>query len=361
MTPVAADSPAHAGRAAHGPISLAGMTRPRLAALFPELPNWRADQVFRWIHARRATSFSVMTDLPHALRTDLAARFTLEPPRVVDRRQAADGTTRWVLELEDGVEVEAVYISEPERTTLCLSSQAGCRLACTFCATATLGLIRSLEGREMAGQALALMRAHGMPPGAPFNVVFMGMGEPMDNLDAVLEAFDVLTDAEGLALSWRRVTLSTAGHVPGIVALGRRAPRPRLAVSLNATTDLLRDRLMPINRRWPLAALRGALADFPVRSGERVTLEYVLLAAENDSDEDATRLAAFTRGLPVRVNLIPWNEVDGLPHRRPPDAAVERFRDRLLARRVNVSIRFSRGREVAAACGQLALEGTRPA
>ena len=341
--------------------SLVGLTRARLSAVLPGQPAWRADQVFHWIHGRRAASFAAMTDLPQALRSDLAGRFTLDLPRVVACRRAADGTARWVLALEDGVEVEAVCITEPGRTTLCLSSQAGCRLACTFCATATLGLIRSLEAREMVGQALALAREHDLPQGASFNVVFMGMGEPLDNSGAVLEAFDVLTDPDGPAISWRRVTLSTAGHVPGIVALGRRAPRPRLAVSLNATTDELRDRIMPINRRWPLAALRRALAGFPVRAGERVTLEYVLLGGENDTDTDAARLAAFARGLPVRVNLIPWNEVDGLPHRRPADTATERFRDRLRTRGVDVTIRFSRGREVAAACGQLALQGERVA
>jgi len=180
------------------------------------------------------------------------------------------------------------------------------------------------------------------------------MGEPMDNLDQVLAAFDILTDPDGLGLSWRRVTLSTVGHVAGIRRLGQRARRPRLAVSLNATTDALRGRLMPINRKWPLAQLCAALGDYPVRPGERLTCEYVLMAGETDTPQDVRELARLLHGLPVRLNLIPWNPSPGLPHARPADADVERFRDGLLARGLDASIRFSRGREAAAACGQLA-------
>lgn len=256
--------------------------------------------------------------------------------------------------LEDGNQIEAVAIPQSGRITFCVSSQVGCAFGCSFCATASMGKVRNLGSAEILVQILHLADASGLAPGAPFHVVFMGMGEPLDNFDAVLEAFDILTDAAGLGLSWRRVTLSTVGHLPGIRRLAARAHRPRPAVSLNAARDRLRDRLMPVNRRWRLAELREALAEFPTRPGERITCEYVLLAGENDSRDDHRRLADWTEGLPVRINLIPWNPCPGMPHRRSSNRSAEAFRDTLLARGLDVSIRFSKGSDVSAACGQLA-------
>ncbi len=335
--------------------SLLGTPRRQLALLLQQQgqPAYRGEQVFRWLHGRRAGTFADMTDLPVDLRRTLAARHDLARPRPAGRRESADGSCKWILELADGRRIESVFIPDGERVTFCLSSQVGCAFGCTFCATATMGLVRNLTAAEIVGQALVLADAHPMAPGRPFNVVFMGMGEPMDNLDAVLASFEILTDPAGFGLSWRRVTISTVGHVPGIQRLAGLQHRPRVAVSLNATEDRARARLMPVNRKWPLAALREALARFPVRPGERVTFEYVVLSGENDSPADARRLAALTQGLPVRVNLIPWNPHPGLPHARPEASRVERMRDALLQAGVDVSIRYSKGCDVAAACGQL--------
>ena len=345
-------SPAPHGRSRR---FLLGLDRERLAAWAGELgePAYRGGQMFRWIHARRARSFDEMTDLPLALRETLAAGATLARPRRIERRSAADGTTRWVLALADDAHIEAVHIPTSDRDTLCVSSQVGCRFACTFCATGTMGLARHLDGAEIVAQVMVLVEEHGLGETRPFNVVYMGMGEPLDNLDAVLDAFHVLTDPDGFGLSWQRLTVSTVGHVPGIRRLARESRRPRLAISLSGTSDAVRDRLVPANRKWPLAMLRKAVAEYPVRGREQITFEYVVLAGENDTDGDITRLAEIVRNLPVRVNLIPWNEHPDLQHTRPSDAGLEAFRDALRGRGVDVTIRFSRGRDIGAACGQL--------
>jgi 23S rRNA (adenine2503-C2)-methyltransferase len=335
--------------------SLLGLTRERLAALMEERgePSYRGAQLFRWLHARRVTDFASMTDLPVDLRSDLASSFSIARPAVAGRRESADGAVKWSLRLSDGERTEAVYLPEAHGVTLCLSTQVGCAYGCTFCATAAMGLVRNLTAAEITGQALALADAHRLAPETAFNVVFMGMGEPLDNLDAVLEAFEILTDELGLGLSWRRVTVSTVGHVPGIRRLGACRRRPRLAISLNATDDEMRSRLMPVNRKWPLEQLREAVAAFPTRPGERITFEYVLLSGENDTAGDLERLAGLISSLPARVNLIPFNPHPGLFHTRPSDSQVERFRDDLLRRGIDVSVRLSKGRDVAAACGQL--------
>ena len=335
--------------------SILGLPRDRLVLLMEQRgqASYRGEQVFRWLHGRRTGSFDGMTDLPASLRSDLATAFSVERPVVETRHESSDGSLKLTLALADGSRIEAVCLTEDHGTTLCLSTQVGCALGCTFCATAIMGLVRNLTPAEIVGQALVLADERLLPAGSPFNVVFMGMGEPMENLDAVLDAFGILTDEIGFGLSWRRITLSTAGHVPGIRRLAQCVQRPRLAVSLNATEDETRSSLMPINRKWPLTALRDTLAAFPVRSGERITFEYVLLAGENDTDDDRRRLARLVSGLPARINLIPFNPHPGLAHARPADGSVTRFRDALLSRGIDVSIRFSKGRDVAGACGQL--------
>ena len=335
--------------------SLLGTSRQSLARLMQQQgePAFRGRQIFRWIHQQRSADFTAMTNLPESLRGRLAENFSVARPEVRDRRQAEDGTCKWVLSLDDGQVIEAVYIPDGQRITLCLSSQVGCAFGCTFCATATMGKIRNLTTAEILGQVLTLVDGHHIAPSQPFNIVFMGMGEPMDNFEAVMEAFDILTDPEGANLSWRRITISTVGHVDGIRRLAAMENRPRLAVSLNATTDSQRERLMPVNRKWPLEQLCAALSDFPVRSAERITCEYVLMAGETDTAADGRNLVRLLHGLPVKLNLIPWNPSPGLPHERPADEAVEGFRTALLARGLDASIRFSRGRDAAAACGQL--------
>jgi len=240
-----------------------------------------------------------------------------------------------------------------DRVTLCLSSQVGCAMGCTFCATGLMGILRNLTAGEIVGQVLAMLDHHGHPPGVPVNLVFMGMGEPLHNLDHVMAAFRVLSEPGGLAIPPRRITLSTAGLVSGIQRLGALSPRPRLAVSLNATTDAARSRIMPVNRVWGLDALAAALAGFPLGRGERITLEFVLLKGLTDSLEDGRRLAAFARRFPSKVNLIPFNPHEGAGFEPPEDDRLEALCALLAKAGVSVSVRRSRGQDVAGACGQL--------
>jgi 23S rRNA (adenine2503-C2)-methyltransferase len=325
------------------------------AALAEHDPSrFRAVQAYRWMYARGVLDPRSWTDYPRALRERLAASVRIDPGRIAGRTEALDGTVKYRVALAGGGAVESVWIVQRGRCTLCVSSQVGCAIGCDFCLTARMGLERHLTAGEIVGQVL-LARADRGPSG-PFHVVFMGMGEPLHNYDAVLGAVRLLADPAGLAVGHRRVTLSTSGLVPGIERLAAEPIRPRLAVSLNATTDAVRDRLMPINRKYPIAALVAACRAFARTSGERVTLEYVLLAGVNDSADDADRLARLARGVPARVNLIPFNEVEGwLPYRRPARGAVIAFRDRVAGRGARATIRWSRGLDARAACGQLAL------
>jgi len=337
--------------------NLFGLDREGLrAALEPyDVPGFHAGQIFRWLYQRHELEPARWTDLPVGLRERIRTDFSVTAGRLRERTTARDGTVKYLIAPAGGDAVEAVFMVQSGRVTLCLSSQVGCALACDFCLTGRMGLRRNLDAGEIAGQA-ALIRADQGLAGRPFNVVFMGMGEPLHNYDAVLAAFRLLTDAEGPGLSRRRVTVSTVGLVPAIERLAAEPLRPRLAVSLNATTDALRDRLMPINRRHPIASLRRALLDFAGRTGDDFTFEYVLLAGVNDTDEDVARLERLSAGLPVRVNLIPFNEVPGLlPYRAPRRERVLAIRDRLLERGRRASIRWSRGADARAACGQLAL------
>ena len=340
--------------------NLFGLDREGLAAALSPYGArpFHARQVYRWLYARRAYAPAGWTDLPRSVREAVGQDTRVDPGRIVRRTEARDGTVKALIGLADGQAVEAVSMVQRGRVTFCLSSQVGCALACDFCLTGRMGLTRHLTPGEIAGQ-VALLQDDRAQADPGFNVVFMGMGEPLHNYDGVLGAFRLLTDPEGFALSRRRVTVSTSGLAPAIERLATEPERPRLAVSLNATTDALRDRLMPINQRYPIERLLSACRRFAEVSGERFTFEYVLLSGVNDGDDDVRRLAALLRRVPAKVNLIPFNPVPGkLPYVPPARERVLAIRDRLLSARLPASIRWSRGAEARAACGQLAvLEG----
>jgi len=339
------------------PPNLYGLDREGLGAVLGSLGGrpYDAGQVFRWLYARRCLDPLAWTDLPLALRERIAREARVDPGAIAARTAAADGTVKYRIDLARGGSVEAVFMLDRGRVTLCLSSQVGCALDCDFCLTAKMGFVRHLDPGEIVGQAALLQDDRALSE-QRFNVVFMGMGEPLHNYDGVLAATRLLADPDGFGLSRTRITISTAGLVPGIERLAREKVRPRLAVSLNATSDELRSRLMPVNRRHPLPRLLAALRAYGEVTGERFTLEYVLLDGVNDGEAELRRLIKIVRSLPAKLNLIPFNEVPGwLPYRAPSRAKVIGIRDRLLAEGVPVSVRFSQGLEARAACGQLAL------
>ncbi|MGH7336763.1 MAG: 23S rRNA (adenine(2503)-C(2))-methyltransferase RlmN, partial [Myxococcota bacterium] len=312
------------------PIELLGLPLPRLAALLePWIDRpYRARQVFTALHRRRVGDFDAMTDLSAALRAELKTRFALTLPELTQRIASADGTTKYLLRLADGASIETVDIPDATRRTLCLSSQAGCGLACAFCVTGHWGAGRNLTAAEIVGQVALLRRLAQLPEA--LNLVFMGMGEPMTNLAALRDALDVLYET----ISPRRITVSTAGVVPGIDELGRWPRRPNLAVSLHAPDDRRRSEIMPINRTWPIAEVVSALGRYPLEPRRRITIEYLLLEGFNDALADAAALARLLRPLPVKVNLIPLNPDPVLPDwmRRPGDDVVDAFRDELQRR-----------------------------
>jgi 23S rRNA (adenine2503-C2)-methyltransferase len=335
--------------------NLFGLDRPGLVSVMAPIAErpFHAAQVFHQMYGRLETDFAAMTDLSSDLRLRLKERFRVVLPRVKDVRPSTDGSRKYLMVLEDGGEIESVYILYGERVTLCLSTQIGCPLACRFCLTGTMGLVRNLTSGEILGQVAVMARDNALR-GTAYRVVLMGMGEPMNNYDAVMGAFRVLVDPKGFRLTSRKVTLSTAGLVPGIDRLARETPRPRLAISLGAAHDELRDDLMPINRKYDLESLVAACRRFPLGPREAITFEYCLIDGVNDRDEDARRLARLTRGFRSKVNVIPYNEA-GMPGFRTPAVdRAERFRDALRARGVTATIRWSKGRDVGAACGQLA-------
>lgn len=290
--------------------------------------------------------------------------FDLALPKVVSEVRSTDGSTKLLFELADGARIETVHMPRAvrnPRTTLCLSSQVGCAMGCTFCHTATMGFIRNLTAAEIVAQALVATRRLGPPDSGRWTIVFMGMGEPLHNLDAVLKAVEIFCDPLGLRMSPQRITVSTSGLVPGIEALGRARVRPCLALSLNATTNEARSRTMPITKKHNLESLAEALQTFPLRPKEKVTIEYVLLAGENDSIEDAKRLADFARPLRHNINVIPYNVYDGSAFAPPSEPNLQTFVRALMDAGCFATIRRSRGRDAQAACGQLAVAGvTRP-
>jgi len=336
-------------------IDLKLLTRAELAERLAAIgqPSWQTDAVRRFLFAKGIRAIDALTTLPKSARAALAADCTIGSPEVVERRVGGDGTTKLLLRFPDGAACETVLMPHGERLTQCLSSQAGCPLGCVFCRTGELGLTRSLHWSEIVDQWLAARSER--PQGAAVtNLVFMGMGEPLLNRDALLEAVTFLTAGEGGGISAARVTVSTAGIVPGIDWLGAALPRVKLAVSLNAPEDALRSRLMPVNRKYPLKELIAALRRYPCPTGRRpITIEYVLLGGVNDTPALADALSRLLRGVHCKVNLIPFNPHSGLPYAAPAPAAVLAFQKRLRAAGLTVLVRQSQGGEIGAACGQL--------
>jgi len=335
-----------------------GMTSAELARLSPLAgePRYRAAQLFRWLHERGAATFDAMSDLPEALRVRL--RDAAPIPRVEPLRDAesADGSVKSILRLEDGVVVESVLMSDGEKRTLCISTQAGCAVGCVFCATGAIGLARHLSSGEILRQIyLAESRLDAADPGRRLtNVVLMGMGEPLHNFDAVRRALANLVSPSGRGMSPRRITLSTSGYPERIAQLAAEGPHVRLAISLSAANDALRTRLIPLNKKYPLAALLEAGRLYEKSTRSRVTFEYVLLAGVNDSIDDARQLGRLLRGR--RVNLIPLNPHAFSEMRPPAPDVVDGFHGALKAAGVTSTVRWSKGREIQAACGQLAAQ-----
>jgi 23S rRNA (adenine2503-C2)-methyltransferase len=315
------------------------------------LEAWRADQVAGWVFERRVREFDAMTDLSQQLRAALAARWSTRALTLDAVQRGADGTAKLALATRDGATIEAVVIPEKQRRTLCVSSQIGCSLDCSFCATGRLGLGRNLTSAEIVDQALVAAELLGAAGERLSHVVFMGMGEPLLNLRAVTQAIRVLSHPRAFGISPRRITVSTAGVVPRLEELAASLP-VRLAISLHATTDAVRDELVPLNRRFPLAKLLEACARLPGRR-DPITFEYALIEGKNDSDADAERLARLLRGQKAKVNLIPLNVFPGLAYRCPPDARIDRFASLVSRLGVLATVRRSRGDDIYAACGQL--------
>ncbi len=315
-------------------------------------PAFRAKQIRRWIFERGASSFARMTDLPASLRDALAARFVIRTARIAGHVESSDGTRRFALRLDDDNVIESVLVAMRKGWTACLSSQVGCRRRCTFCASGARGLVRNLSAGEILDEAL-LMRAES--PASLRNVVFMGIGEPLDNYDHVLAAVRTIIAEDGLRIGARRVTISTCGIVPAIERLAGEGLQVKLAVSLNAPDDARRSQLMPVNRRWPLGRLLGACRRYAEATGRRVTFEYVLMRNVNDAPADARGLAALLRGLACKVNVLRLN-----PHEHQPSHTVSRraaylFRAALEDAGIEATVRGSKGADADAACGQLRL------
>ncbi len=329
-------------------------------------PSYRGAQIYRELYARHQTRIENMTALPAEMRRRLEETSRVGLPEIVRRHRSADGTVRYVLRCtgtitgireEKAATIETVFMPEEKRQTICVSTQEGCAVNCQFCLTATLGLVRNLTAGEIAGQILVALGDNCDALKPQTNVVLMGQGEPLLNYDAVMKALAIILDPKGLGISPKHTTLSTSGIVPGIEKLGKEKMRPKLAISLNASTDEQRDAIMPINRKYPIVKLLEACRNYPLRSWEHLTFEYVLLGGFNDSVEDARRVAKLIANLRAKVNLIPWNPGE-LPYRPPDPERIEVFRKCLVDKGQRAFVRYSRGQDIMAACGQLALVET---
>jgi len=320
--------------------------------------RFHARQIFRWVYRRGVTDVEAMTDLSLELRAALARDFTLTTPALAQRETSIDGTEKFLLRLADGRHIESVFIPDTPAMTFCISTQVGCAMACSFCLTGKMGLVRNLTAAEIVGQVRVLAGALNMRD-TRFNIVLMGMGEPLHNYDETMKALRILADEHGFGMSPRRITLSTVGLLPALERLAAEPVMPNLAISLHAPTDLQRGELVPINRKYGVDDIIEACKRFPLKRRSRITFEYVLLAGVNDSPQDARRLAKLVAGVKSKVNLIPLNAAAGIPFERPSDEAIDRFARIVSEHGVDVSVRKSRGRDIRAACGQLIVEGPR--
>jgi 23S rRNA (adenine2503-C2)-methyltransferase len=339
-------------------LDLVEQEREALESALAELgyPRFHASQIFRWIYRRGVTNAEEMTDLPRELRAAVAASFRVTTPALVQRERSIDGTEKFVLRLADGRTIESVFIPDTPAMTFCISTQVGCAMACSFCLTGKMGLVRNLTAGEIVGQVRVLADALAMRDTA-FNIVLMGMGEPLHNYDETMKALRILADEHGFNLPPRRVTLSTVGLLPALERLAEEEVMPNLAISLHAPTDAQRGALVPINRKYGVDEIIAACKRFPLKKRSRITFEYVLLAGVNDSADDARRLARLLAGMKAKVNVIPLNAAAGIPYERPSEEAIDRFARTLAEHGTTVSVRKSRGRDIRAACGQLIVEG----
>ena len=336
-------------------MNLLGKDCPELLEIATEMgaQSFRGKQLYHLLYRRREHSFSRMSELPTAFRSKLEEQFRVDLPQLHQRSESRDGTVKLLFRLHDDQFVETVVIPEEDRTTLCVSSQVGCDVGCSFCLTAQMGFTRNLKPGEILGQILTAIESGYVRPRG-FNIVFMGMGEPLYNYKHLMKAFRILVDPQGMGLSRRRITVSTAGVVPVLERMHSEPILPNLAISLNATTNALRNELMPLNRRWPLQNLLDCCRRFPLEPRRRITFEYVLLEGVTDSPEDAHRLAGLLKGIPSKVNLIPYNPNPGLPYQRPSAQTVDRFQQILSSHHISAFVRKTRGQDISAACGQLA-------
>lgn len=318
--------------------------------------KFRATQLFEWVYRKGVTDFEQMTNISRELRIRLADSFVFPKARIHERRISTDGTRKYLFEVENGDLVESVMIKQANRMTLCVSSQVGCAMGCRFCRTGTMGLKRSLSTSEILRQVNGVIEDAKNFGDSFQNIVFMGMGEPLHNFDGVTRAVRNLTDRRGYGMSPRKVTVSTVGLVPAIRKLAASDVSVSLAVSLNATTDEIRSQVMPVNLRFPISELLDAVKDFPVGPRKKVTMEYVMLGGLNDTEDDMRRLAKLMRGLPVKVNLIPYNDNAGLGFNTPARDWVFTWQRYLNSQGLQAFIRWSKGADIAAACGQLATE-----
>jgi len=351
---------------ADGRVDLIGLSRDELravlaeAGLEPKQAKLRAKQLWHWIYNRGVTDFTAMTDIAKAMHPWLAERFVIGRPEVVEAQVSTDGTRKWLLRSDDGQDYEMVFIPDHDRGTLCVSSQVGCTLNCRFCHTGTMKLVRNLTAGEIVGQVMLARDSLGEWPSQPegrmlTNIVMMGMGEPLYNFDNVRDALRLVMDGDGLALSKRRITLSTSGVVPMMARAGEEIG-VNLAVSLHAVTKEIRDEIVPLNRKYGIEELLQACADYPgANNARRITFEYVMLKDKNDSDEHARELVRLIRKyrLPAKVNLIPFNPWPGVPYECSDDDRIARFSDIVFKAGISAPVRSPRGRDIMAACGQL--------